>query len=213
MNQYYTPETTAKLDRFLDAARLDRKRFWLFDQIGMCDHLPEKTLVKGSVQEAARCGDPLWTISEPDARAALRSLIDAGILQNIDRSSVREITAYLDRDPSAEGPAYGLPPEGTIDFTLQGAELYLRMLREVFQETPDEEEIGALLEVNASHWKIYSTTREGATECFYDDFFRCYSAVRAGDIVEIGPWRERWWRRMPRGWRLDVEIPADAVLL
>ena len=202
----FAPGKKARLLTFMHTERVNPHDYWLLEEIGLCSHMPRTEALRRSVNSSETFEDPSLRLCEQEAEVELAALLDRRLLMLVDERALRGIRHYLARDESSEGPACGLPAVGDIDFTPRGADLYMRMHRDVFDVSLEKTQTACLDEIDAKHIQVYGTVRAVVAELFYDSIFRFYDWVGANDILQIRSWRDRWWRKFPRGWRLDVEV-------
>jgi hypothetical protein len=140
------------------------------------------------------------SVTEHECRGALDACLAKGWVQVLDEPALARIAADL-RAGGFLGPIYGgLPEAGCVDFTEAGAALWQRYLEAVGRQDRSFAYTDIVREKTA--W--YFRTREAAEKALAafraeDDFFA------ASEPVAIGPWRARWWRRFPEGFRVEVE--------
>jgi hypothetical protein len=136
--------------------------------------------------------------------AAIASLIAAGRLQVIDESAIHRISAYLKCQP-AIGPLDGLPSIGSLDFTIQGLQLWNQMLELRYGKQ----------EANRLYWNIAArgaSYPNGTCEIFaYSvsslcEFAEAIEAQLVSSPIAIGPWRCQWWHLIPSGCRAIVKV-------
>lgn len=138
--------------------------------------------------------------SEEDCRAALAACLEKGWLQVIDESVLAAISDEL-RQEQILGPIYGLPCPREVDFTVAGADLWLKI-----QNRPDQ-----LPRVPFA----YSDAVGERTEQFFLTESAALAEVESlqeeEDVVSVqgpfptGPWRAQWWRRFPTGYRIQID--------
>jgi hypothetical protein len=209
MSYSFTRQAETKLWRFLRAHGLTFSHYWLLEQIGFC-HMNERSLLERSVTESERMEGAFTPISEADAAEALEALMDAAIMQEVDGETLHKIEVFLAIRPRVEGPVAGLPPIGVIDFTPKGAALQLRLERDVFGWPTGKVELahvggaGSADEPGGERVTIYATTREWADDAYETGVTVSYRRAELDQVQEIGRWRERWWRLLLRGWRIDA---------
>jgi hypothetical protein len=139
-------------------------------------------------------------VTEEECRVALAACFAKGWLRVLDDAALARIVDEL-RAGGFLGPIYGLPEVEGVDFTPAGAELWQRFCD---WRRPDVRRSSVFTDV---------------VHCKYSRFFRTEAAALTGiaeirnpdDPVSItgpspiGPWRVQWWRRFPKGYRIDVE--------
>jgi hypothetical protein len=162
---------------------------------------PPVTMIR--MAHAESLGSRVWpTSSRRACRDAVASLMTKGLLQLIDDAALGRIEAEMIAEP-AFGPIDGLPQLGDLDFTKEGATFWRQIRRELFEW--DE----------AKHWtglgdadsEEFFATSESTLRRLIDDEWRRSGReiLSVSDIVEIGPWRDRWWDViMHQGFRATV---------
>jgi hypothetical protein len=141
------------------------------------------------------------TVTEEECRVALAACLGKGWLQVIDEAALAKIVAEL-RDGGVVGPVYGLPDLGGVDFTPAGAELWHRIcdLRHSDRRGPP------FAYPDMVHCKYTRYFRsEAATLVDLAEMRRQEGIVSVAGPSLIGPWRVQWWRRFPKGCRIEVE--------
>jgi len=209
MRTLLAPETMDKMRRFLGSQSLTIRDFHILDDICSAA-MPRQFLVERGAR-LARDFPELQPFSEHDAATTIDSLTQKGIVEEVNSSALARIEQVLAEDKDVVGPTEGLPCIGTLDFTPLGAECWLRMEREVFDWTEDNSCVGGMMFVDMRHIQLFGTDWPTAT----DNLFSVCSTlgwIRITGGEAIGPWRERWWRRLSHGWRIDVEtVPGKEI--
>ncbi|QDU96924.1 hypothetical protein Pla8534_47470 [Lignipirellula cremea] len=169
-------------------------------------HYDEGCYADGFVKFA--CG--LWSkglglaLESPESYTlAFQSLLDRRLVQIIDESSQKAIRQYLAADPTL-GPTEGVPELGTVHFTLAGLALWQKIRPSRGTPSRGNYEFEGLLATHEYHgngrttWSMY--------------FCQAIRWAREGDLIRIpvpvpvGPWRCRWWQKLPSGFRVDCEM-------
>jgi hypothetical protein len=146
-------------------------------------------------------GDP---VTEEECRVALSSCLAKGWLRVVDEAALREITDEL-REGGVLGPVYGLPQVGGVDLTRRAASLLWPRVQD--KQRPDRR-TPAFAYTDVVHRKTahYFRTRAAAHAEMevirgnWSDIIETFTGP-----VPTGPWRVQWWRRLPQGYRIDVE--------
>jgi hypothetical protein len=142
-------------------------------------------------------------LSEAECHAGLWACLRRGLLRIVDEQAVEEVRALLRNDPVVlPVPTRVERQPGEIDFTPDGADLYLRIAAEWLG--PDWED--ALNVRNDYYWEVhhYCEAEEGL-QGLVEHAPRGY-VVRASKLAPIGPWCVYWWERFPAGYRLEIQI-------
>jgi hypothetical protein len=122
-------------------------------------------------------------VTGEDLARALETLLHEGYLQVIDESVLRSIESELEHS-QVLGPISGFPNPGTVDFTKKGASLFGWSMGVVYSH--DDPEPG--------YTRMFSDS-EILLRCAQDEL----EPGTVGQVVQIGPWRARWWQEFPSG--------------
>ncbi len=102
-----------------------------------------------------------------------------------------------------------IAPEGwplnSINFMPSGAALYRMLAAEWLGPTwEDEIQVCVSTETYREEHR-YCETEEGLRAVLQECADR-QENVRTSKIVPIGPWCVQWWKRFPRGYRLELQV-------
>jgi hypothetical protein len=153
--------------------------------------------------------------SEEECRAALQDCVRLGWLMIVDIETADTIREQSEREDQIKALLGEEPAIMTIDqqpwvrttihFTPPGAALY-RMIAAEWLGPAWEDEI----HVSVSQETYREEHRYCETEEGLRAVLREYAArdekVRASKVVPIGPWCVQWWKRFPRGYRLELQL-------
>jgi hypothetical protein len=140
-------------------------------------------------------------VSEAESQDALGACLAKGWLRIIDEADLAAIRDELSRD-GVFGPVLGLPPVGGVDFTPDGAALWLRLVRGLSNDVSPY----WFLRGGRGRRELYCRDYDAALRHARRLSSPPYEAV-VSEPEEIGPWRVQWWRRFEWGYRLDVDSP------
>jgi hypothetical protein len=154
-------------------------------------------------KEAARYARGLfahaqWSVpSLEECDRAIVSLCERKIVSIVDAGIQRQIAAY-NRRFDGIGPTSGMPFQGELDFTEQGAELYRAMLN---FEHPEKG-----TDYYWYHCGEFLYRRNATILIGYDRDWVLHDVAVCeftpiGPVEEIGRWRNQWWREIPSGYR------------
>jgi hypothetical protein len=146
-------------------------------------------------------GDPRGMVTREESELALASCLAKGWVCRIDDTQLNTLRGLL-RDRGLQDPFYGLPTIGDIDFTAQGAEMFLGVHGEIFgldwySSSGYSRESGALTQHQVP-------SRERAMAVFEE----LRSAPYCSWVTEphsTGPWCLYWWLRFPEGYYFTAE--------
>jgi hypothetical protein len=198
---------------------VNMERDWFMDSDCLCEQASEFAKRVLSV-----------TISEEQCREGLEASLRNGWLRVVDRQTTNEVKHLLNEDPvhlavpritgnrpkecsfqikSLEPgqillvPMPGTQRLGKIDFSPTGAELY-RMISAKWLGRDWEND----LSVNREYcWEVhYYCESEERLELVVQEHVVKGDVVRARRMVPIGPWCVNWWKRFPKGYRLELEL-------
>ncbi len=137
--------------------------------------------------------------TEGECRTAWNACLEKGWLQIIDESALAQIVADIQTNQLL-GPIYGLPPMGTVDFTLTGAALSMRIFRGDDRSRSSFAYTDVVHEKSSRFFRSKTNAVAEIDSVRTDDDFATVS-----EPIPIGPWRAQWWRRFPAGYRIDIE--------
>jgi hypothetical protein len=160
----------------------------------------------GAAGAAARTSrhDPLGPFDPSRCEEALSACLNRGWLRVIDDDAIEEIE-YLVEGRRLIGPVYGYPRPGDVDFTPQGADVFLRLGEDLYGPDWGTETVYEVRKPAESRLKVYCRTLRIATKVMYDYEHR-YDVIAVGDPRPIGPWCVYWWDEYPAGFRINVEL-------
>jgi hypothetical protein len=102
----------------------------------------------------------------------------------------------------AEGPVYGLPGLGDVDFTPKGAKLLRKIVKAMFGPSWNAEA------VYKNEWprreEFYMRTQRAAKQVLID-IKRRNDVISVSGPSPIGRWRVYWWECYPKGYRITVK--------
>jgi hypothetical protein len=152
-----------------------------------------------------RAASPDYSLAGPvtieQCRSALAGCLARGWLQVIDDDALRRIAAEI-REAGLLGPVYGMPPDGSVDFTSAGAAVWHRLLSVLW---PGRERLPfAFTDVVRCRTAHYFPSRAAALAGI-EEIRQQREKVEVTGPTPIGPWRVRWWLRFPEGYRVDVQ--------
>lgn len=209
----YPPGELQRLQHILDCHNVTRSQ-WLslaaMDTAGAkySSRLPK--MIADSVSK--RFGG---TVSEEECRTGLQDCLRLGWLMIVDFDTEDTTRETLERtgkiDASLrEGPAI-MPlvqepwARTTIHFTPPGAALY-RMIAAEWLGPAWEDNIHVCLSKETYREEHrYCETEEGL-QAILQQYAAREEKIRASKIVPIGPWCVQWWKRFPRGYRLELQL-------
>jgi hypothetical protein len=183
MKEDFCPEAAKAWEPFLEKQALTEIEFWLLDEIYMTVAMPIERLID-------------WTLNvnqEPvakpraDVELALRSLLDRGLLLEIDEQSMSAIHLLLDRSQLV--PACGWPKVGSVDLSLRGAAVMTRWRELLFGSLDGS---AARTMQDGSSEIVLGKDRKAVAD-FIDVCLKTEEDfVEAGEITPCGPWCIRW---------------------
>jgi hypothetical protein len=142
--------------------------------------------------------DPIGSVSESQSQEAVSSCIAKKWLRVVTPHTLGEIQAIIGKNP-ALGPVYGLPKPGEVDFTVTGARLSKRIVKEVLGPKWGAE---FAYRTERDNWEdLYIRTNSGARKALNE-------AKNRKDVVQIegpsriGRWRVYWWQTYARGYHI-----------
>lgn len=143
------------------------------------------------------------TPDRADFENAIRHLHKRGLIVTVDRAVQRQVIAHL-HERKTHGPTNGLPPLGTLDFTLPGALLYRKFLNARHDGLPRDYYWTSCVSFvyRRDATIVYCSTDDPGDALLYTDL------TPIGELEPIGPWRVQWWRLIPNGYRLRCR-PID----
>jgi hypothetical protein len=136
-----------------------------------------------------------------DCQAALDACLAKGWLQIINEVVLKGITDNI-REERTLGPIYGLPPNGCVDFTRAGADVWRRFLDRA-RAGLKQPEFAYTDVVHTKVARLCPTLR--AALAVAEEELNWAGIHTVSEPFLIGPWRLQWWRRFPAGYRVDVE--------
>jgi hypothetical protein len=157
--------------------------------------LPTNKLIQFAIQEhlLARF------FSKPTRRrylSALKSLLRKRLIQRITPATLRRIARFLLAD-RAVGPIEGFPQVGHIDFTSNGALLFMHLCSIL---EPDHGNVGYASCVQISPGCLLAIgTSEADVDGAIQGFPSNMSSIRGDPLISIAAWRDRWWRKHTHG--------------
>ena len=134
--------------------------------------------------------------SEEECTLAMVQLCRRGLTAIINTSLLKQIKQHLSC-LDGFGPTWGLPLDGELDYTLNGAEIFRAILN-------SECTCGS-----RDHYWYHTTAfvyRRNAIKLIgYDlssiiDEAKCCEFVPVAPHEQIGVWRSQWWREIPSGY-------------
>jgi hypothetical protein len=96
-------------------------------------------------------------------------------------------------------------PLKTIGFTPAGAALYRMIAAEWLGPTWEDETHVSVSEETYREEHRYCESEEGL-QALLQKYAGGELDVRASQVVPIGPWCVHWWKRFPRGYRLELQL-------
>ncbi len=142
--------------------------------------------------------------AEEECRAAMDACLARGWLRVVDHRAAAEIEALLQADTaSVLLPDEAVPGLGEVDFTLAGAALYRAVSKE-FLGPGWQDGLCVWRELEREEHR-YGETERDVLSALQECQDRGVEVV-ASWVVPIGPWCVYWWRRFPRGYRLELEV-------
>jgi hypothetical protein len=143
-------------------------------------------------------------VTEEQCREAMDACLAKGWLRVIDRQGLVEIDDLLRQAPAAAPLASGMVPcLGEVDFTPGGATLH-RAVSEEFLGPAWAEGLCVRRELDREEHR-YGETEQDILSALGECQDRGEQVVSCR-VVPIGPWCVYWWRRFPRGYRLELEV-------
>ncbi len=144
------------------------------------------------------------TTSKADWYAGLENCLRNGWLRIVDQRAIDEIQELLRTAPAlVPVPDEVIRYPGTVDFTPGGAALY-RMISAEWLGAGWEDEIEVWREYYREEHR-YCETKEGLRK-ITEEYELSREDVRESKIVPIDAWCVYWWKRFPRGYRLEMKI-------
>ncbi len=197
MNENFSPDAAKAWLPFLREQALTETEFWLLDETYMTIAMPPARLVNWCLKEND------GSIDEPRSAVeqALRSLIDRGLLLEIDEQVLGAIRLLLDR--SRIVPADWLPTIGSVDLSLRGAAVMKRWRELVFGHVPSGV---ATRTVRGGPQEVVFATDEEAISDFIEVVKTEDNFLHAGAITPCGPWCGRWWDVHPCGFACQITM-------
>ncbi len=202
----FAPSVTPKLIAFLKKNSLSMHDFEILYQIGKCCHMSETFLIKRCVSSFRDTYDE--PVSDIYIQKSLKALMERRLLQKIDSKALEAIVSAMPKNDVTPKPVDGFPGIGDIDFTQEGAHLYLEMRHRVFHPKETDYWCAVLLGEQEGHIQILATTKSAANG-FLHDTMPPGSIVKRSKFEKVGPWITRWWEIFPNGWRLEVDIERN----
>jgi len=211
MTGFIDAETASRLARFLVLHDLTIGELWVLYELADASHMPAERLIRRSAETSAAAGSFL-VVDARTLQEGVESVLSRGFAQECDEQMLEEIGAHLRTTPDAVGPLLDLPEPGDIDLGLGGVSLIAQLWQDVFQRDPANPRVACVGPREGNGLIVCGTLRELGAEAFLDTVGSDYHVESVSDIVEIGPWRARWWELFEKGWRIDVQLRAPRSL-
>lgn len=145
-------------------------------------------------------------VTRDDAIEAFRLLHRRRWIYRLTKEHVPFLPTRYFGEQSTRSPYVGCGAAGEMEFTRRGARVILDIARRVFAWDPRTSWLVIRHDVDATCYDLYTNDvariAVGSLD-FMDDGWEA-----EGPPIVVGPWRERWWKEYPSGWRLRIRYTS-----
>jgi len=200
MKENFSLDAARAWEPFLQEQGLTEIEFWLLNEIYMTVAMSAERLIPWTLKDN---GGP---VAEPRAEVelALRSLLDRGLLLEIDEACASAIHLLLAR--SRLVPAAGWPEVGSLDLSLRGAAVMQRWRELVFGPIELGSAARLMQEGSPEAVTVFGTDEEAVADFVEVCLESEEGFLEAGEITRCGPWCSRWWHVYPNGFVCQVKM-------
>jgi hypothetical protein len=139
---------------------LTSHEFYLMHIVEICQHIEFSLVDRYAASYAKAVASPTMTVTEQQMAESLQSLVTKGLLQEIAEETLDAIREILATGGFNESDVLlGMPRIGGVDFTLVGAELYVRAYEALIH--PEGPYCSAVLDEESDHPTLVCTSFMG----------------------------------------------------